>query len=133
MHVFLTYLWQIWIHSVPDIWSMLGPPKNWPYSQNSGQTLDIWSILVYLGTLGPPKNLPNIRKDHISDDHITGNEWTSTSSLSLRENEISEKNHTFINEWAKYGFYNSLKKWRAWSSKSLKAQSLARSGSDHEK
>ena len=67
----------ICIHSVPYMWSRLVPPKSWPYSRNSGQILDIWSILVYSGKLGPTRNWPNTRKDHISDDHITENECTS--------------------------------------------------------
>ena len=69
------------IHSIPDIWSTLGPPKNWPCTRNSGQILDIWSISVYSGKSGPPKNWPNNRKDHISDDHITGTECRSNGIL----------------------------------------------------
>ena len=50
-------LGQKFIHSVPDRWSILGPPKNWPYRRNSGPILDIWSIFSIFREIGTTHKL----------------------------------------------------------------------------
>ena len=54
----------------------------WPYIRNSAKYWPYYQKKRKFRP-GPPKNWPNGRKDHISEDHITGTDciWTVSQSL----------------------------------------------------